>query len=195
MILGKGDFFMKLIDITNKIDKSKENEDWVDITNFSSELGYEFDCVGQSRLKSYWVGNWCCTDTLVGYRIYFLDDEPVCFSIQPGRKDYENFKWFSEELAAKVREYLISIMAEQKDTLSIETCDINEDIGDSFKIDFNSNVIHWDKAMLNGEPVKFIERIRQVPDWGIDEEVRIELSNGEQKIVNIHDLDFKFNLL
>lgn len=186
---------MKLIDIVNNIDKSKNNECWIDITDFSGELNYNFDYYSEpERFKCYWIGNWCCTDTWVGYRVYFLDDEPVCFSIQKARKSDEMFRWVSQELAIKVRNYLISLMAEQEDELSLQMCDINEDIGDSYKINFNNQVINWKTAVLNSEPVEFVERIRQSPDWGIDTAVKIQTSSGEEKVVNIKELDFKFNL-
>jgi len=111
---------MKLIDIANKIDKSERNESYVNTDQFSSEFNYEFDWVKQDRLKAYWIGNWYCTDSYVGYRMYFLDDEPVAFSIQKGRKWSEKFNWISKELALKVREYLISIMPKREDELNKE---------------------------------------------------------------------------
>jgi hypothetical protein len=186
---------MKLVDIANKIDRSKENEDWIDITKIGYEFNINLDYIEQDRLKAYWVSNWCCTDTWVGYRMYFLDDEPVAFSIQTARKNDENIKWFGEEKALKVRDYLISLMTKQEEDLNFELCDINEEIGDSYEIQYNANVINWSNAMLNKEDVKFIERIRYEKDYGIDKEVKIQLSNGEEKIVNIHELRFKFHLV
>lgn len=185
---------MKIIDIAKNIDKSKENECWVDIQELAHEFDLYINCIDQEKLKSYWIGNWYCTDTYVGYRIYFLDDEPVCISSQRGRKWDEEFHWFSEKVAEKTKKYLATLVLEKDEKLDIEICDINEDIGNSYKIDFNANVLDWSKATLNGESVKFIERIRSEKDYGIDQEVKVELNTGEQKIINIHDLDFKFNL-
>jgi len=186
---------MKLIDIANKIDKSERNESYVNTDQFSSEFNYEFDWVKQDRLKAYWIGNWYCTDSYVGYRMYFLDDEPVAFSIQKGRKWSEKFNWISKELALKVREYLISIMPKREDELNIKICDINEDIGDSYKIEFNSQILNPDNAMLYGESIKILERIKETPDWGIDKMLKIRLSNGKEEIVDIKELDFKYHLV
>ena len=185
---------MKLIDIASKIDKSKKNESFVDTTDFSLELGYEFDWVEQNRFKAYWIGNWYCTDSYVGYRIYFLDDEPVAFSIQEGRKCRKNFKWFSKELALKVRNYLISIIPKREEDINFNLCDINEDVGDSYKIQFNSQILNPDNAMFNGQPIKILERIKNTPDYGIDTMLKIKLFDGEEKIVNIRELDFKYHL-
>lgn len=186
---------MQLIDIAKKIDKSKNNECNIDSTDFSSEFNYNFEYVEPERLKCYWIGNWYCTDSWVGYRIYFLDDEPVAVSTQQGRKCSEEFEWFSRELALKVRDYLISIMPKSEEDLQFKLCDINEDIGEGYKISFNSQILNYDNAVLNGEAVKILERIRDTPDYGIDERLKIQLANGEKAIVNIRDLDFKFHTI
>jgi len=184
---------MKLINIANKIDKSQKNESQVDTMEFSNELNYEFDYVNQDRLKAYWIGNWYCTDSYVGYRMYFLDDEPVAVSMQTGRKNNEEFEWFSNELALKVRDYLISLMSENE--LNIELCDINRDIGDSYQINFNSEILHPERAIYNGEPIEILEQIKDKNNWGIGTELRIKLLSGEEKVVDIKEIDFEFNLV
>lgn len=184
---------MKLIDIANKIDKSQQNEDWVDVTEIGEELNIDMSYVEQDRIKCYWVGNWYCTDSYVGYRMYFLDDEPVAFSVQNGRKCSEDFNWFSLEAAAKVREYLLSLMSEE-DKLTVTICDINEDIGDTYKIEFNGQILNSDRVSLNNEKVEIAEVIDKHP-YGIDTELKVKLSNGEVKHVDIKDLDFGFHLI
>ena len=187
---------MKLIDIANKINKSEKNESYVDTDQFSSEFNYEFDWIKQDRLKAYWIGNWYCTDSYVGYRMYFLDDGPVAISSQMGRKCNENFEWFSKELAWKVREYLISIMPKvEEDELNITIGNINEEVGNGYKIHYNTQILNPKNAMLNGELVEILERIKDTPDYGIDKNLKVKLSNGEIKIINIEDLDFKYHLV
>ncbi|PRS01365.1 hypothetical protein [Bacillus halotolerans] len=183
---------MKLIDIANKIDKSEQNRQWVD----TDDIGYELridnvPCVEQDRLKCYWVGNWYCTDSYVGYRMYFFDDEPAAFSIQLGRKCEESFHWFTLELAKKVREYLLSLNQEKE--LNISICDINEDIGDSYKIEFNEQILNFNRAKLNNEKVEILEKIKHTT-CGIDTKVKIKLPDGEEKHVDINDLNFDFHI-
>ena len=185
---------MKLIDIAKRIDKSKENEPYIDIVELGEELNVECGYVEQDRVRAYWIGNWYCTDSYVGYRMYFLDDKPVAVSIQQGRKCDETFEWFSKELALKVRDYLISIMLNNTEEFNFKLCDINEDLGDSYKISFNSEILNPERATYNGEPIKILERIKENPDWGIDQQLKIELSDTEQKIIDINEIDFKFNL-
>lgn len=184
---------MKLRDIAKKIDKSKKNQDEVDISNISEELDINFyGWIEQDRLVCYWIGNWYCTDSWVGYRMYFLDDEPVAVSTQNGRKSDEQFEWFGKETACKVRDYILSIIP--KEELSIKLCSLDDDIGDSYKISFNTQVLDWSRAKYEGEPIEFIERIRENPDYGIDQKSRVKLSSGEEIIVDIKDLDFAFCL-
>lgn len=187
---------MKLIDIANKINKSKENEDWVDISVIGEEFGlniYSYGNNEKDRLKSYWIGNWYCTDSWVGYKMYFFDGEPVGISSQIGRKCNEEFEWFSNELALKVMNYIISLSV---DEISFSLCDINDDIGDGYKISFNANILshHKNNVSLNGEPVRIIERIRETPDYGIDQILKVKLSNGDFIDVNIEKLDFNFHI-
>lgn len=107
---------MKLIDIANKIDKSKKNESHINITDFDSEFNINLDYyIEQDRLKAYYIGNWYCTDSYVGCRMYFFDDEPVAISFQQGRKFDEEFRWFSKDNALKVRDYLLSLMPRGND--------------------------------------------------------------------------------
>jgi hypothetical protein len=186
---------MKLIEIANRIDKSSRNEDWVDITKFDTEFNCTFEYIEQNRLKCYHIGNWLCTDSWVGRRMYFLDDEPVAISTQIGRKYDQEFEWFSEEKALKVRDYLLSLMKENEEDLQLKFCDINDDIGDSFKIEFNCQILNPDKAIYKGKPIKILERIKETPDYGIDKKLKVKLSSGEETILNIKDIDFKFNII
>lgn len=184
---------MKLIDVAESIDKSKNNQEYVDISKVCEELSIDFfGWIEQDRLTAFWIGKWMCTDSYVGYRMYFLDDEPVAVSTQTGRKSDEQFEWFGEEAAQRVQEYLLSIIPTRD--LRIVTEDLNTDIGETYKIHYNSNVLDWTKARYNGEPIEFIERIRDNPDYGIDTKSKVRLSSGEEKIVDIEDLDFVFFL-
>lgn len=184
---------MKIIEIAERIDKSKSNEEWIDIQDIGRELGLDVPFVEQERLKSFWVGNWYCTDTYVGYRMYFLDDVAVAFSVQNGRKSAENFHWFSLESATNVKKYLLSLISENEKELNITICDVNEDIGDSFKISYNAEILENDNVTFNGEKVKLIERIKNKP-YGIDTMQVIQLPNGETKQVEILELDFGFHI-
>lgn len=185
---------MKVIDIANNIDKSERNEDWVSIESLADEFGIRGNFAEQDKLKSYWVGYWYCTDSWVGYKIYFLNDEPVCFSSRLGRKCDNDIEWFNKELAIKTRDYIISLLTYDEEEMNISYCDINEDVGDGYRIYYNTQVLDWSKATLDNEPVKFIELVENDKDWiRSNKDVKI-LLNNEEKVVNIEDLIFRFNL-
>lgn len=185
---------MKLIDIAKRIDKSDKNQSWVDTQELGEELGIDVPWKEQNRIKSYWIGNWYCTDTYVGWEMYFFDDKPVAVSSQSGRKSNKEFEWFNLELAREVKEYLLTLLVNEEESLNLSVCDINDEIGDSFKISFNGQILNEDKATLNGEKVEILERIKNKP-YGIDDELKIKLLNGEERVVNIKDLDFSFHVL
>lgn len=183
---------MTLREIATNIDKSKENEDYVNINSLCEDLNIDFyDWIEQERIKSYWVTNWLCTDSWVGLKMYFLDGEPVCVGFQSGRKSDERFYWFDEECSKKTRNYILSIIP--KEEFNCNYCSLNEDIGNTYKISFNSQVLNWEYALYNGKPFKMIERILETPNYGIDTNVKIDI-DGEEKIVSINDIDFKFHV-
>jgi hypothetical protein len=62
---------MKLIEIANKIDKSRKNELCADITCMAQELNVNLDWADQKRLIGYWIKNWCDIDTWFVFYIFY----------------------------------------------------------------------------------------------------------------------------
>ncbi|MGN5650352.1 hypothetical protein [Bacillus sp. Brlt_9] len=185
---------MKISEIAQRLDKSKENESCIDTEEMGEEFGIDVPYVNQERLKCYWIGNWHCTDSYVGYRMYFFDDKPVALTVQIGRKYDEEFHWFSLEAATKVKEYLLSLVVKKEEELNIDIWDLSKEIGNSFKIDYNSEIIKTDKVTFNGEKVKLIKRIKNKEN-GIDTMQKIQLPNGETKEVDIKELRFGYHII
>ena len=185
---------MKLKEIAERIDKSPENEDrWFDIDAIAYDLGINHHIdVEQTRLRAYWIGNWYCTDSWVGFRMYFFDDKPVAVSTQTGRKSNEEFEWFGPDAVKAVREYLLSLIDEEQTVITYG--DLEQDIGECYKLRYNDEVLDWKKARYEGVPFDLIEKIKEKPDYGIDTKIKIKLPDGSEKIVNVHDLDFLFHV-
>jgi hypothetical protein len=102
---------MKLIDAITNVDRSNENTDWANLSDFSNELGlsvYGFEPEFESRVKKHWLFKWLCTDTHVGLAVYYFDDEPLAVSFQPARKSDEEIKFVSKEIANKLRDFILS---------------------------------------------------------------------------------------
>lgn len=187
---------MEIKEIVEKIDRSEKNrEEYFNIEALASEL----DLAGgffpyeklNDRIKVYWLENWLCTDTWVGTRIYFFDSEPVALSIQKGRKFDEEFFWVSREAAEKVYDFLNSFL---KENLHVKTCDMHEDIGNSYKIDFNEQVLDWSTARYKGSPIELIEKITK--NHYTDQQVRIRvLETGEELEIDVGELDFLYHVV
>lgn len=77
------------------------------------------------RLTYCYYHRWICTDTEVGIRVWYLDDEPVCISWQPYRKSNETFGWISKEKFNEVRSYAFSLKEDNIDVQIIEDETIN----------------------------------------------------------------------
>lgn len=179
--------------ISERIDKSSANEKTVDIMQLANDFNINLDWwIEQDRLKAYWMGGWNCTDTWVGYIMYFLDDEPVGVSSQLARRSDTEYEWFGVESATKVRDYLLSLI-EKDDSINVAYASLDEEIGEGYTIGFNSQIVHGNEATLDGKDVIVIEKIKHT-QWGIDTKVVVQFSDGKTEEVEITDLLFKFNL-
>jgi hypothetical protein len=131
---------MKLIDIINSIDLNDKNlqcePDWNNICSaldlFSNSSYFE-----DSRLKAYHIITWYCTDSYVGSRAYFLDNEFVAISEQTGRKYDEEFRFVSKEAADKVRNYILSMQEYREPSL----LDVNEETSDYYSIGYPTQLL------------------------------------------------------
>jgi len=188
---------MKIKDIIKKVNKSDKFKDSVCVGEIAEEMDiFDVHCwEEQNRLVSYYIGSWYCTDSYVGYKVYFFDDEPVAVTSQLGRKCDEKFEWISKEAYIKVRDYVISF---REDVLNdnIPLANMDEDIGDTYKINFNGQLFDYHKeiALYNGKNVKIVELIKDKKNYGTDSELKIQYENGEIIIINIKELDFPYNL-
>ena len=187
---------MKIKEAFEKVVKTEKNMDWVNLTEIAQELNVEYyGYPDDSDIKCYWLGNWKCTDTWVGHRCYFLNDEPLAFSIQKARKSNEEFYFVSEEMATKARNYILSLITEE-DEVRINTIeDIEEDIKDGYKIHYIDQVLDWSKATYNGEEVKFIEKVIEDNSLScIAKNGKFKMEDGRIEILNIEDLIFLYNI-
>lgn len=64
------------------------------------------------RLTYCYYHRWICTDTEVGIRVWYFDNEPACISWKSYRKSDEVFGWISEEKFNKVKNYAVSLKEE-----------------------------------------------------------------------------------
>ncbi|AHZ10258.1 hypothetical protein [Bacillus phage Hakuna] len=190
---------MKAKHIFDRVDRSKGNEGWLSLSDVASEFQIWEDYISEPedcRIKVYWLGSWYCTDTIVGFQVYFFDDRPMAFTTQMGRKCEENWYWASQEVAEDVKEYIKSLIVEEEDEVSVNLFNWEEEIGDGYRIDFSGQLFGGDhKATHNGRDITIKERLKHT-EYRIDTDLIIEYNDTkEQARVSIRDLLFKFNLV
>lgn len=184
---------MKLKDIINNLDKSPSNQDdncTYDMEDLVSELSLDCWGVGQDyknpRLKCYWLANHLCTDTYVGYRAYFLDDEFVCLSHQFARKSDEVFKWVSTETQTLVRNYILSLVEDDFEP-DDNILDLEEDFGEGYPVHYVGQLLRKD-VLLNDEVVTVVKEDRIVDGEYNFHNIEVRNSEGEEFEADIRDI-------
>jgi len=188
---------MKAQHIFDRVDKTK-GSGWLSLSEIASEFQIWEDYIREPedcRITSYWLANWYCTDTIVGFQVYFFDDKPMAFSTQMGRKCSVNFYWASQEVAEEVREYIKSLIVEEEPEVGVELIDFEQELEETYRIDFSGQLFGVNpKAKHKGRDVKIIERIKHT-DLGIDTDLIIEYTdNNERARVSIRELKFSYFL-
>lgn len=190
---------MKLKDLIQNVNKTKHFEDVVYIGDFAIQA-FDLDYIQhwdeQTRLTSYYIGQWRCTDTRVGYKVYFFDDKPVAVSSQLGRKMREKIEWISKEDFKNVKDYIMSFAEKFEDEPNI--VDLEEDFGTEYKVEFYCQMYehHKNNALYNKQLVKIINHKDSFYDgnkYNV-ETVQIQYTNGNTEWIDTKLLSFPFNL-
>jgi hypothetical protein len=178
---------MRINEIFDRIVKNIDTKSDVYYWDLANEMGINcYNFPEDERLESYWFASWICTDTEVGFKAYFLDNEPVAISTKKYRKSNEEFKWVSKEAYKNVKDYLMSLDEPSIDY--IEDCDVTP----FYSLEYNGQLLqhHKENAYYNEEPVKIVKICREPLKYGTDTEV--VLDNGLS--VNIKELTFPYIL-
>lgn len=182
--------------LISQVDKTKPFEpNWEKIAEalMVLDLCYSED----KRLTCFFIKKWYCTDTFVGIRAYFLDEEFVAISHQVARKAYEEFYFVSTEVAKKVREYLLSLNDKLPRFELIDEKELNAEIPEYFSVEDNSQILHK-SGYYKGEKVEILRT--HYPYSGVKEEswlhfhgVEIELPNKSKKVIDCRELQLEYN--
>lgn len=186
---------MKLREIAEKLltNRKDDFETLIDLEDIANDLDihiYNYKSIKDNiRLKSIFFAPYYSDDSIVGARMYFLDDEPVCYSLQIDSKSDERFTWFGYDNANKVKEYIKSLLIERE--LYIDTVNLDEEINNTYKVSFNDDVVDWSYTLYNNKPFKLIEKIQYALIPSLSNKIKIE-QDGKEFIVNVEDIDFTF---
>lgn len=144
------------------------------------------------NLTTNHLKQWCCTDTWVGIDVIYLNNNPVAVTNQAGRKMDVNIYFLSEEAKNSVKDYLISLYNNQQDCADYLTeDDLNEEMGDYFKIEDSSQVL-YKTAWLNGEQVEITQKPRNLNNKINLHTVAIKHKDGVEKWIDVRELDFEY---
>jgi len=131
---------IKVNGIIESIDTSKMETDYVyfyDMCENEFQI-YEYleQPKGNNRLTYCNYNTWICTDTEVGIRVWYFDNEPVCISWKPYRKSDETFGWLSKEKFDIVRNYALSLRDENFDYIIVDDETINNVVKEFNSIEY-----------------------------------------------------------
>lgn len=177
----------------------------IDFNNKQLETSPSFESLGnlfdfreyvwteEERLRCFFINPHYCTDTWVGIRAYFLDEELICLSSQNAIKSDEDFEFVSNELAAKLKSYLITLLKEENDEIDILD-DFDVEIPDTYGVEYNTQILHK-TAILDGVEVDIIKsRYPYDKDDSFNYFHGVLINNGgKEVIVDCRDLKFKYN--
>jgi hypothetical protein len=188
---------MKLIDAINNVDRTvtKANDHWVDREELGNALGLqqtwgEFPDDFDTRIKTYWLSSWYCTDSWVGLRAIYFDDKPVGCVYQGGRKSDMVFEFLSEGLALDLRDYLAS---EIKPTFPLVNMD--EEVDEYYTVSYGSQLLVT-KGFYNGEPVDLVKVFNgygagESADWRF---VEVRIGSGVVKKIPVAEFKIPLNV-
>jgi len=186
---------MKLKDIIANLSKDSPECDLGIFVNAICFDYFDFDyekAENDGRLVYYWIMAWYCTDSYVGLRAYYLDDELVAVSEQPGRKYKEKFNWASKDAFLKVKNYIKSfeiIHDEDIDLLNEE-----EEFPDGgYTVDFRNQLLRYHKfGIYEGRKVEIVWPQPKSDNY-IDQTI-VLIDNGERKTVPVNDVIFPYGV-
>lgn len=187
-------------EIAEKLDMNKAMEDeW-----FGEELCYDLDETPNiayfpqngDKLRCFLIFPVYDTDSLVGIRMYFLDNEPVAAGFKSGRKSDIHIAWFSKAAKIKTKRYIHSIIEELDESTDYSNyISINDsiEISRTRKIDYISEVysIMWNYATYKGHKFE-LTKGTDYRNYEKNRYIDIILDTGESIIVDIRDIDFDY---
>lgn len=181
---------MKLIDLIEKgKNLPKEYNHGEAFHSLMEELGiYDYsDNDEKKRITLQRPMVWNCTDSWVGLKIYYFDDEPVCVSFQSGRKNNENFEWLSDEAYQKTKKFLYSFV--EPEEVCFAKINFDEEIDDFYNVSFYNQLLQRE-GFVNDKKVTIVED----GDKGniISEKAVVEYEDSTREIVDVSDIKIAY---
>jgi hypothetical protein len=187
---------MKLIDAllnVNKID-SYYNIDVNELCSYVDINYYDIDYDKlNARLKAYWVSKHLCTDTWVGTKAMYLDDELIGMSTQSARKSPIEYSFISLEKYLKLKDFLLSLVAPSESDIDIISDeDLQLDIGDTYHVQFSNQILSKNGYYM-GKQVKYLRQVD--PKDYISRTIVVEDDEGNEIIINCNEFEIPYSVV
>lgn len=187
---------MKLIDAIKRVDRGPGNNYEASIRHFNGELGINVDDnqdLFGKRVREHYLIKWYCTDSWVGLRVYYMDDEPVAVSFQKGRKWPEEFEFVSKEAAIKLRDFMLSLDDNDEEEEQFSLIDPDEELPEQYHVSFVQQLL-VEEGIYNGQIVKLNKRFEGCKDISNWEFVEVTLPNGEVSKVPLDQVSIPLHM-
>ena len=203
---------MLLKEVIAKVDKSKRNQQDVDVDDLEESLSNHFGISmsldyskGNTRVTACWLAYWYCTDTWVGFRVYFLDDKVLAVSYQKGREWDEVFTFVSKELKDEFKEYILSLVkVDEIEEIEESYLNLEQDMENGISVSFASQLmathvfyknelckIVYPKGIhKNGKEYNKIYTSK----LSESEKIKVELFSGVEVLVELSDCVVPYNI-
>jgi len=177
---------MKINEIIQGLDRSEKNTHEPRWDVIAREMGiYDSFWTEDKQLVYHYAQQWYCTDTMVGMRVYVLNNVVVAVSMQEARKSEERFFWMNYKI---VYDYIHSLYEKEIPSYEEITLDDSWCDGEFFTLEYNSQIM-YDKAWYEGE---FVDIIRSNFGQMNFHDVQIK-HNSAIIMVDCRDLKYRFN--
>jgi hypothetical protein len=182
---------MKIADLIKHAEKHEKQPVYA-VYELQEELGFfglGMPEAEEERFSSVMPIKWYCTDTWVGLKFYYFDNEFICMSSQLGRKGKKGFEWISKEIYTKVYDFFKSF-----DNLyvpEIETVELNKDIDDHYHVKFYNQLL-VKCGIHKNRRVEILENAEEKYK-NISQKALIKyIDTGEEEIVKVSDIDLEY---
>lgn len=179
-----------ILDAMSRVDKSHGCPNWVDLEDLERALNLpsgfrSWDQSVQERFKGYFLINWMCTDTWVGFEVIFLDDEMVACRIQDARKSDPTIEFTSVQAAKKVYDVLLPSFDES----NVPVVKSDQTLGARYSVQFATQLLNFE-GFYNDKPVKLVrERYKSA-----ERMVTVEDEDGMHHRIPVTDFMIPINL-
>lgn len=182
---------MKLIDALLNV--KKDEPDDIDIELFFQEFNLNCGSIDytkyMSSVKAYWIKKWYCSDTWVGMKAIYLNDELVGYLNQVGRKCGVSIKYVSEESAKKLKTFIEDLLG---DIENFSIIDMNEEIGKFYAVDYTQQLLDKE-GFYNGKRATYAGS-GEPSNW-LSEKIKVIIEGEDDaKFIPVSEFKIKINV-